>query len=367
MEVTLAQLAAIVRGAVVGNSQIRIGGAATLRDALPCEITFIDTVEKAGKLLQTQASAAVAPRDFALSADAAKREFSLLLVDDVQAAFTRIVTLFRPPRRQVRQGISPHAVISPSAKLGPDVDVHAGATIDDDVEIGAGSTIHAGVRILAGCKLGQCVTVFPNAVLHENTIVGDRSTIHAGVVLGAHGFGYRLNQGNHKLSAQLGWVEIGCDVDIGANTTIDRGTYGPTVIGDGTKIDNQVMIAHNCRLGRHNLICSQVGIAGSSTTGDYVTMAGQVGVRDHVHIGERAVLGAKSGIHSDVPDGASMFGYPATLAKEQRLMIAAYTRLPEMRRQLKELQAVVEALQSQIGPATLSTKDLGPEERPAAA
>jgi UDP-3-O-[3-hydroxymyristoyl] glucosamine N-acyltransferase len=367
MEVTLAQLAAIVRGAVVGNARTRISAAATLGDARPGVITFIDSIEKAGKLLQSPASAAVTPRDFVLPKDVATREISLLQVDDVPAAFARIVTMFRPPRRQTRHGVSPHAVVSPSAKLGPDVDVHAGATIDDDVEIGAGSTIHAGVRILAGCKVGQCVTIYPNVVLYENTIIGDRVTIHAGAVLGAHGFGYKVIQGKHKLSAQLGWVEIGCDVDIGANTTIDRGTYGATVIGEGTKIDNQVMIAHNCRLGRHNLICSQVGIAGSSTTGDYVIMAGQAGVRDHVHIGDRALLGAKAGIHNDVPDGVSMLGCPATPLKEQRLMMGAYAKLPEMRRHMKELKAAIEALQRQIALPALAADSLATEERPAAA
>ena len=150
--------------------------------------------------------------------------------------------------------------------------------------------------------------------------------------------------GQFQLSAQLGHVEIGCDVEIGACSTIDRGTYSATIIGDGTKIDNQVMIAHNCRIGRHNMICSQVGIAGSTTTGDYVVMAGQVGVRDHVHIGSGAVLGAKSGVANDVPDGAQMLGAPAVPIRQQKLQFAHLSRLPEMRQQIKELQRQVEAL-----------------------
>src|SRR6185312_2436472 len=141
MEVTLAQLATIVRGAVVGNSRAQISGAATLRDVQAGEITFVDSIEKAGKLMQGVASAAVTPRDFAIPTDVALRDIALLQVDDVQAAFARIVSLFHPPRRQTRRGVSPHAIVSPSAKLGPDVDIHPGATIDDDVEIGAGSTI----------------------------------------------------------------------------------------------------------------------------------------------------------------------------------------------------------------------------------
>ena len=134
------------------------------------------------------------------------------------------------------------------------------------------------------------------------------ASIHAGVVLGCHGFGYRVFEGSNLPAAQLGYVEVGADCEIGAGTTIDRGTYGPTIIGDGTKIDNLVMIAHNCRIGKHNMICSQVGVAGSTITGDYVVMAGQVGVRDHVRIGDGAILGAKAGVSHDVPADAHMFG-----------------------------------------------------------
>jgi UDP-3-O-[3-hydroxymyristoyl] glucosamine N-acyltransferase len=147
----------------------------------------------------------------------------------------------------------------------------------------------------------------------------------------------------------LGNVVLEADVEIGAGTTVDRGTYGSTVIGEGTKIDNQVMIAHNCRIGRHNMLCAQVGIAGSTTTGDYVVMAGQVGVRDHVHIGEKAVLGAMAGVINDVPDGARIVGIPATPEREQMVKQAALSKLPEMRRQLKQLQTAVERLLREHG------------------
>ena len=200
---------------------------------------------------------------------------------------------------------------------------------------------------MAGSQIGQDVTIFPNAVLYENTIVGPRCVIHANAVLGAYGFGYGFVDGRHVLSAQLGNVVLGADVEIGAGSTIDRGTYGPTMIGEGTKIDDLVMVAHNCRIGRHNMLCSQVGIAGSTTTGDYVVMAGQVGVRDHVHIGDRAVLGAMAGVTNDVPDGSRMIGIPATPERDQKVKQAAFSKLPEMRRQLKQLQRAVDAL---LGP-----------------
>ena len=256
----------------------------------------------------------------------------MIQVEDVHQAFAEIVSRFRPPRARKRVGISPEAVVSPTATIAADVDIHPLATIGDDVQIGRGTIIHSGAGIMAGTRIGEGVTIFPNAVLYEDTVVGPRCVIHACAVLGAYGFGYSSSDGRHRLSAQLGNVILEADVEIGAGTTIDRGTYGPTLIGEGTKIDNQVMIAHNCRIGRHNVLCAQVGIAGSTTTGDYVVMAGQVGVRDHVHIGDRAVLMARAGVINDVPDGAHMVGIPATPEREQMIKQAALAKLPEMRR-----------------------------------
>ena len=189
------------------------------------------------------------------------------------------------------------------------------------------------------------MTIFPNVVLYENTVVGPRCILHAGAVLGAYGFGYDQVDGRHCLTAPS-WAtsSLGADVEIGAGTTIDRGTYGPTVIGEGTKIDNLVMVAHNCHIGRHNMLCSQVGIAGSTATGDYVVMAGQVGVRDHVRIGRGAVVGAKAGVINDIPDAARMIGIPATPERDQKGQAGRLRPLPEMRQQLKQLQRTVAAL-----------------------
>jgi UDP-3-O-[3-hydroxymyristoyl] glucosamine N-acyltransferase len=345
MAYTLADIAKLVDGTVAGNPEISIRGAAVLCDAGPGDITLIDSAEKAARLTEPRAAAAIVPRGVTCD------KLPTVEVADIHAAFARLITLFRPPRKHRRIGISSKATISESARLGHDVDVHAGVTIGDDVEIGDGSTIHPGVQIMAGCKIGAGVTIYPSVVLYEDTIVGPRSIIHAGAVLGAHGFGYRFVDGRHQLASQFGWVELGADVDVGAGSTIDRGTYGPTLIGEGTKIDNLVMVAHNCRIGRHNMLCSQVGIAGSTTTGDYVVMAGQVGVRDHVHIGRGAVLGAMAGITADVPEGARMLGAPATPERDQKLIQGTIAKLPELRRQIKALQAAVDRLQGDQGPS----------------
>ncbi len=357
MQATLAELAALVGGQLVGDGRLVIFGAATLCDAEPGQITLIDQAEKAHLLGQCRAAAVVAPRGFA------SERLPAIQVDDVHAAFTAIVTHFCPPPQARRIGISPLAAVSPTATIGSDVDVHPFATIGDGVSIGDGSTIHSGAHVMAGSQIGENVTIFPNAVLYENTVVGPRCLIHANAVLGAYGFGYGFANGRHVLSAQLGNVVLGADVEIGAGSTIDRGTYGPTSIGEGTKIDDSVMVAHNCRIGRHNMLCSQVGVAGSTTTGDYVVMAGQVGVRDHVHIGDRAVLGAMAGVTNDVPADARMIGIPATPEREQKIKQAALSKLPEMRRQLKQFERAVELLLKQSSAAgTIAIKAEDPPD-----
>lgn len=343
MQATLFELAELVGGDVMGDGRLVICGAAPLCSARSGQITLMDDCAEGGvEGNPIEAAAVVTSREHP------PRKLPGICVDDVHVAFARIVSHFRPPRRKVRIGVSPRSYVSSSAELEPDVDVHPHATIGDDVTVGSGSTIHPGVHVMSGCKIGRNVTIFPNAVLYEDTIVGDGCIVHANAVLGAWGFGYCQIENRHQLSPQLGNVVLENDVEVGAGSTIDRGTYGATVIGEGTKIDDQVMVAHNCRIGRHNMLCSQVGIAGSTSTGDYVVMAGQVGVRDHVHIGTGAVLGAMSGITNHVPEGSRMIGIPATPERDQKIKQAAFSKLPEMRRQLKKLQATVDRLVGQL-------------------
>lgn len=338
MEMQLAKLAELVGGQLDGDPKLIITGAATLEIAGPADISLADSAERIKKASGTQAAALVVPQDFTTDDRAS------ITVGDVAEAFAKIVCHFRPQRETRRIGISPHAIIDTSVQLGEDVDIHPGAVIGEDTVIGDRVTIHAGVNVMAGCQIANDVTIFSNAVLYDDTIVGARCIIHAGAVIGAYGFGYDTKNGQHLLSAQLGNVEIGEDVEIGAASTIDRGTYGPTTIGEGTKIDNLVQVAHNCRIGTHNLFCSQVGIAGSTSTGDYVVLGGRAAVRDHVHIGQAAILGAMSGVINDIPGGEYWVGVPATPAREQMYKQGALTKLPEMRKQLKRVEKLVERL-----------------------
>lgn len=346
MNLTLSDIASLVQGQLHGNGQLVVTGAATLATAKAGEITLADNAKLARHLVASAASAVIVPLDYAPT------DRPYIAVANVHAAFAQVVQQFRPQRTRRAMGISPSASISASAQLSAGVEIHPLAFIGDDVEIGAGTVIHSGVRILEGCRIGAGTTIYPNAVLYENTIVGERCTIHASAVLGAFGFGYNSSSGNkHVLCSQLGWVEIGSDVEIGSCSTVDRGTYGPTTIGDGTKLDNQVQIGHNCRVGKHNLICSQTGLAGSSSTGDFVVIAGQAGLRDHVHVGDRAVVGAKSGVMNDVDPGSRVVGIPATDERMQYSCVVAVHKLPAMRKEMTQMQKQLIALQTQLQPA----------------
>ncbi len=359
MSLPLGEIARLIDGTLTGDEDLEIVGAATLPVARPGEVTLADHPRLAPQLVRSQASAVIVPA----SLQPADRPF--ITVSDVHGAFAKIVAHFRPPRQTRMSGISPAAYVSPSAKIGAGVEIHPHAFVGADVEIAEGCVIHSGVRILDGCKLGSHCTIFPNAVLYENTTLGAHVLVHANAVLGAYGFGYATVDGRHKLSAQLGYVEVGDNVEIGASTTIDRGTYGPTVIGSGTKIDNLVQIGHNCRIGRHNLICSQVGIAGSCTTGEYVVMAGQVGLADHLHISDGALLGAKAGLMTDALPGKRYLGAPAVEERQFFRSISLIQQLPEIRRQLHEAQRAIIRLAG-AGEATSQT-DLGLEGRADAA
>jgi UDP-3-O-[3-hydroxymyristoyl] glucosamine N-acyltransferase len=343
LSATLAELAELVGGTLHGDPSIVVHNAWPIEDAQPGTITLIDHADRLARLSSIKAAAVVTPSDVTVAG------LPSIAVSDVHAAFITLVTKFRPGPAAQALGVHPSAVIDPSARIGARASIGAGvvigprAVLGDDCEVGPNSVIGD------ECVLGNGVRIAAGVTLYAGVVVGDRCRLHSGSVLGADGFGYRQVEGRHVLSAQLGTVELGPDVEVGANSSIDRGAYGPTTIGEGTKIDNLVQIAHNCRIGRHNLICSQVGIAGSTSTGDYVVMAGQVGVRDHVRIGERAVLSAMCGVSNDVPAGETMLGAPATPLREQKLRLAAIAKLPEMRKELRAVKAELAKLQAQLG------------------
>ena len=340
---TLAELAELVGGTLGGDGSLRITAAKPLNEADAGHITLIDQPERIAQLDTTAATAVLKPRQIEYAGRPS------IAVDNVHASFRIIFARLHPPRQRSRIGIHPTAIISPTAKIGEGVDIHPYANLGDDVHIGPGSTIHASVQLMAGCRIGRDVTIYPNVTLYENCLIGDRVTIHSGVAIGAHGFGYTSVDDRHEPAAQLGNVVIEDDVEIGAGSMVDRGTYGSTRVGEGTKIDNMVQIAHNCKIGRHNLICAQVGIGGSSSTGDYVVLAGQAGLRDHVHIGAHAVVCGMSGITNDVKEQSVMLGLPATTEREQKVRLAAISKLPELRREMRVMRRTILEIQQLLG------------------
>jgi UDP-3-O-[3-hydroxymyristoyl] glucosamine N-acyltransferase len=331
--VKVRELAQLVHGRLVGDGEIEIRGARTLEEAGPGDITFIEDAKHAKQLLTTRASAVVAGESLPVNGHV------VIQVSDPLLAFVDIVRrLDGRPEQCPAAGIDPDARVDASAQVGEGTGIQAFAKIGPEAVIGVRCRIYSGVVIGRGCRLGDDVTLYPNAVLYDWTRVGNRVIVHANAVLGADGFGYRLREGRHVKVPQLGRVEIEDDVEIGACTTIDRGTFGETRIGAGTKIDNLVQIGHNCRIGRHNVFISQMGIAGSSTTGDYVVVAGQVGIVGHIQIGTGAMIGGQAGVTKDVPAGAHMLGSPATPEREQKRILMTLERLPEIRRDLRKIK-----------------------------
>jgi UDP-3-O-[3-hydroxymyristoyl] glucosamine N-acyltransferase len=325
-------LAELVQGQVEGDGDCPIEAARPLSDAGAGDITFLEHSRHADQLQRTAASAVV------VAAEAAVTGRNLIRVADPLSAFIAIVQYLHGRPAPPCRGIDPRAFVHPTARVGPDASIHPFVSVEEGTTIGARCRLYPGVSIGRDCRLGDDVTLYANVVLYDGTVLGSRVIIHANAVLGADGFGYRLKDGRHIKVPQLGSVEIEDDVEIGAGTAIDRGTFQATRVGAGTKIDNLVQIGHNCRIGRHNLLVSQVGIAGSSSTGDYVILAGQVGVVDHVHIGDGALIGAKAGVTKDVPPGKRMLGAPATAERDQKRMMMSMERLPEIRREIRRIK-----------------------------
>lgn len=331
MPFTVGDIAGWVGGIVSGPTDTPVQRATSLTDAGPGDLTLVDGPKRRKDWEVSKATAAVVPTDFP---DDTR---PLIRVADPLTTFIQIALKLRGDR-PIETGIHPTAVIHPSAKLGANPTVGPHAVIGENTTIGANAVLLAGAVVGRFCTLGDDITLHPRVVLYDDCTLGNRVVIHAGAIIGADGFGYRLVKGKHEKVPQLGTVIIEDDVEVGANTTIDRGTFGPTRIGTGTKIDNQVMVSHNCRIGKHNILVSQVGLAGSCVTGDYVVMAGQVGVADHVAVGDRAVLGAQTGVMGDVPADTFLFGYPAMPGREFLKCAAEWKKIAGLRQEVAKIK-----------------------------
>ena len=342
MTLTASQIAEQLRGEVLGDGSVELTGFASAELAQPGDLTFAENENYFVVAEQSPATGILVSGEYR----SAKKV--LIRVPNARVAMARMLPVFFPPE-QHPSGIHASAIIAASAQIDPTAHVGPNCVVGARVRLGAHSVLMGGNHIGRDCQIGDDVCLFPNVVIYAQCQIGHRVCIHAGTVIGSDGYGYVFDEGQHRKSLQVGNVIIHDDVEIGANTAIDRGALGATVIGQGTKIDNLVHIAHNVVLGRHCLVMGQVGFAGSTQLGDYCVIASQSGIAGHLKLGHQATVGAKSGVMRDIPDKGTVLGIPAAPDKQAKRQMIALQQLPELIRRTRELEKQVAELQAKAG------------------
>ncbi|MES2921170.1 MAG: UDP-3-O-(3-hydroxymyristoyl)glucosamine N-acyltransferase [Verrucomicrobiota bacterium] len=342
----LSELARWVDGDIVrGGLDLSLTGMAALDAAGPHDVSFLGNAKYHGQFLQSQAGAVIVPRGVTEGPDGA----ALIAVENPSLAFAVVVRHFAAATRTFAPGIHPRAFVDPTAVLDPaKVRVSAGAVVMAGASVGDGSDLGPNCVIYDDVVIGKDCRVMANVTIRERCVLGDRVILQPGVVIGSDGYGYEFSGGRHVKLDQVGIVEIDDDVEIGANSTIDRARFGKTIVGEGCKIDNLVQLGHNVSLGKHCLIISQTGISGSSRLGDYVTVAGQVGIAGHVTIGSRVQLGARSGVTNNLASDTVYAGKPAQPIRDEMKMLAHVRRLPKLVDRVKAIEEILQiSLKSQ--------------------
>lgn len=340
----LSELAVLLDSRVAGATEdLEITGISTLDEAIAGEISFVTDRKFLKRVESSRASAFLLPGDLSLD------EKPYIPLQDAWAGVLAALKHFYPgSARKEYQGVHISAVIDASAKLAPGVSVGPLAVIGAEAGIGAGSYIGPGVVIGEKCAIGENCTIYANAVLEGGTKLGNGVLIQPGAVIGSDGFKYELLHGRWTKIPQVGHVEIADDAEIGANSCIDRASYTVTAVGQNSKIDNLVQIAHNVRVGKNTIVVSQVGIAGSSTIGNNTILAAQAGVADNLKVGNEVVALARSGIMQNVGDGEKVMGFPARASMRTSRIMAIENKLPEMYAELKRLTKKVEELEARL-------------------
>lgn len=341
MALTLSELALLVDGDIVrGELDLLVDGIASLDEAGASELSFLGNEKYRSQYLVTKAGAVIVPR----GTEEGPEGCALIAADNPSLAFSKAVGHFvSSVSRRFTPGIHPRAIIDDSVTLdSAKVRVHAGAVIMAGAVIGDGSEIGPNSVIGEDVRIGRDCFIQANVTIRERCILGDRVALQPGVVIGSDGYGYELVDGRHKKVDQVGIVVVENDVEIGANTTVDRARFGRTVIGEGTKIDNLVQVGHNVQIGKHCLIIALTGIAGSAQFGDYVVAAAQVGVAGHVKVGSKAVLGGRTGVTADLEGGVTYGGNPARPIMDEQRSRAYFKNLPKLAERIKALEKKAE-------------------------
>lgn len=336
---TLSELAKWVGGEIVrGEPSMVLKGLAALDAAGPGDVSFLGNDKYHGQFEQTRASAVLVEKGEV----GGPKEVGLIAVENPTLSFGAVVNHFMAVSKQVKRGVHERAFVDESVELDPSlVTVHAGAVIMAGSKVGKGTEIGPNVTIYPDVVIGEDCEIMANVTIRERCVVGNRVVLQPGCVIGADGFGFQLVDGKHVKIDQVGIVELGDDVEVGANTTIDRARFGKTQIGEGTKIDNLVQIGHNCVVGKHSLIVALAGISGSTQIGDYCTIAGQVGTVGHVKVSDHVILAARAGVTCDIKNPGVYHGSPAAPISESMKLQAQVRRLPKLVDRVKALEELL--------------------------
>jgi UDP-3-O-[3-hydroxymyristoyl] glucosamine N-acyltransferase len=327
---TVAEVAAACGGRVAGDGSARLTGVRALENAGPEALAFVSDAKALGRAAASRAGAFLARS----GSDLPGR--TVVEVEDPALAVVTALRLFHPPRA-VHPGVHPTAVVDPSAAVDPAAEVGPYAVIGPSTRVEAGAVVEAHAVVGARCVVGRGSRLHAHAVLYDDVVLGERVEVHSGAVLGADGFGYATTKRGLVKVPQIGGVAIGDDVEIGANACIDRAALETTSVGAGTKIDDLVMVGHNVKIGRHDVLCAQVGVAGSAVIGDGVVLGGQAGVAGHLTVGDGVKVQAQSGIGADVPPGQALHGSPAFGYRDYQKSWIEFRRLPETARLVRRL------------------------------
>jgi len=339
MHKTLQEIAEFIDGEVVGNGNTVITGVSGIREAGEGDITFVANPKYSPLIEKTGASAIITSRDVKTAPK------PIIRTDNPSLAFAKLISFMAQAELKHPQGIHPTAILGKDVSVGSDVAIGPYVVVEDNVCIGDRTIIYAGCFLDHHTKIGSDTLIYANVSIRERITIGNHVIIHSGTVIGCDGFGFATIEGLHHKIPQVGTVEIGDNVEIGANVTIDRARFEKTIIGSGTKIDNLVQIAHNVVIGNNSIIVAQVGISGSTTVGNNVILAGQVGLVGHINIGDNVVVMAQSGVSKSIPSGTTAWGYPAKPANIAKRINAGVQNLPRLYKTVAELKKKIEELE----------------------
>lgn len=344
MEFSAKQIAAFLQGEIIGNEDATVHTFAKIEEGIPGALSFLSNPKYEYYIYNTQSSIVLVNKDFTPSQEI---NATLIKVNNAYESLAKLMSLYEASKPK-KQGIDSTAYIAETARIGENVYIGAFAYIGENAEVGNGSMIYPHVYIGDNVKIGNDTTLHPHVTIYPECRIGNKCTFLAGVVIGADGFGFAPTENGHEKIPQIGTVIIEDDVEIGANTCVDRATMGATIIHKGVKLDNLIQIAHNNEIGAHTVMAAQAGVAGSTKIGEWCMIGGQVGLAGHIKVGNRVSAGAQAGIANSVKDNQTIIGSPAFDAKKCFKSFAAYKNLPEMVTELNALRRELNELKKQI-------------------